>query len=385
MMENSFAFTQRRIKDLPPARGRADWYHDSNTPGLAVTVSPLGKAVFYYVGRSAGRTRRVKLGNADRLSVGQARTKVKSLTGDIANGKLVGVRQRHGQHTLDDLAAYYQLHHVEAKGLRTPERRRRDYAALLKPDLGKLPLAAIRRDVVQQIITTLRKRGVGPANRAHSLLSGMFNVAVANGWAEFNPVKGIHRPRSEPRQRYLRADEVQKFMEAVAAIRSDNARDFLLLALYTGARRACVASMRWDEIEGDCWVIPASKSKSKRPMVIELTTYARTIIDARRGNGSEWVLPADLDASGGHYADPKRAIERVRELSGLRDIRLHDLRRSVGAWLLRSGESLRTVQVALGHRSVAITAAHYAPMESAQIRTARESATAIMLGGRKPQ
>ncbi|MDR1691253.1 MAG: hypothetical protein LBR35_00220 [Rickettsiales bacterium] len=46
---------------------------------------------------------------------------------------------------------------------------------------------------------------------------------------------------------------------------------------------------------------------------------------------SRWVFPNSASASG-HLQDPKKAWKRLTDKSGLKDLRLHDLRRTHGTY-----------------------------------------------------
>ena len=82
--------------------------------------------------------------------------------------------------------------------------------------------------------------------------------------------------------------------------------------------------------------------------------------------GSRWVFPSS--GKTGHIVEPKSAMAKIRELSGLTDVTLHDVRRTLGTWATTGGLSLRTVQLALGHRDSRTTAAHYAALETDAVR-----------------
>ena len=49
------------------------------------------------------------------------------------------------------------------------------------------------------------------------------------------------------RDRFLSGEELARFFEALDLSESETFRDFLLLALFTGARRSNVLSMRWKD------------------------------------------------------------------------------------------------------------------------------------------
>ena len=69
-------------------------------------------------------------------------------------------------------------------------------------------------------------------------------------------------------------------------------RDFILIALLTGARKSNVLAMRWSEIEADqVWRIP--DTKAGRPVHVPLVPLAVQILQARRQltGDSLWVFP----------------------------------------------------------------------------------------------
>lgn len=383
MGTNRLAFTNKRLTKLPTPKDRAAWYYDDETPGFALTVSPMGKMVFYFVGRVRGRPSRVKVGEFPALGVADARDAVRGIVGDVARGREVGERKRAGRATVDDLFEHYLTVHAKPVK-RTWQRDEKEYGRLVKPEIGALPLIDVKRDIIEKLVASIEDDGgKGPARKARALLSKMFEVGIAGGWCEHNPVRGTRRPEFDPRQRYLKADEVAAFLGALEQLESDNARDFFKLALFTGARRSNVASMTWDELDlpSGLWMIPASKAKGKRPQTIPLSSHALEIIERRRQKrrqGVPWVLPGR--GRRGHYAEPKDAWRRVLKLSGLTDLRIHDLRRSLGAWQQRSGASLRTIQQTLGHSDPSITARVYSPMELDQVRAASQTALDALMG-----
>lgn len=380
MAGNRIKFSNRRVADLDVPRDRAAWWYDTDTPGFAITVSPLGKRCFYFVGRIHGQSQRIKVGLFPTVSVDAARKTVRGFAGDVARGKEIEQRRRAGEATIADLFAHYLAVHAKQRK-RTWARDERDFDNIIKPAIGSTPVKRLRRDDLKRLLADIAdERGKGSAARVHALLSSMFTLAVDDGWVEVHPVRGIPRPGFEPRQRYLREDEVQRFLDAVDQLWSETAADFLRLCLFTGQRRGNVASMRWDELDlsAGLWFIPPDKAKSKRGHVVPLTEHALKIIKRRHGNGSPWVLPADR-SRGNHYRDPKHAWSQVRELSGLDDLRLHDLRRSLGAWMQKGGESLQTIGKALGHADVSVTSKFYAPTEHEQIRAASQAAVDALL------
>lgn len=67
-----------------------------------------------------------------------------------------------------------------------------------------------------------------------------------------------------------------------------------LLAL-TWVRTTELRNMRWSEIAGDLWVIPAGKMKRRRDHVVPLSTQALSLLKTlkERAGRSEYVFPAN--------------------------------------------------------------------------------------------
>jgi integrase len=65
--------------------------------------------------------------------------------------------------------------------------------------------------------------------------------------------------------------------------------------------------------------------------------------------GNPYLIPGDKE--GCHLVNISKAWNRVRKRADLKDVRLHDLRRSVGSWLAMSGHSLPVIGKVLGHSS----------------------------------
>ena len=64
--------------------------------------------------------------------------------------------------------------------------------------------------------------------------------------------------------------------------------------------------------------------------------------------------------------------ERIRKRAELEDVRLHDLRRTVGSWMATSGESLPLIGKVLNHSNASTTQV-YARLSEDATRTALEA------------
>ena len=101
------------------------------------------------------------------------------------------------------------------------------------------------------------------ANRCRAYIRKMYNWALSKDLVEFNPVTGIPRPGTErQRDRVLSQDEIKAIWKALDQEKPIMAATFRL-RLLTAQRGAEVRAMRWKDIDGDWWTIPAEFSKNK--------------------------------------------------------------------------------------------------------------------------
>ncbi len=382
------ALSKRRIEALDaPGRGRL-YVYDAKVPGLAVCVTAAGAKTFYLCRRVSGRYERIRIGRHPAVTVEQARREAARLNGQIAEGQNPQARRRaaRGEATFGALFDAFLDHHAKER-----KRTWRDDAAQfdrhLQP-LAKRKASAITRADVKRLHASIgRECGKYAANRALALVSAVFNVAGREAGIEFNPAKGVGRFREQSRDRFLRADELRAFFKALADEPNPTWRDLFVLLLLTGARRANVQAMRWTDLDLDrgLWLIPETESKTGEPLICILAGPAVAILRRRleESAGGEYVFPAA--SKSGHVEEPKKAWRAVLDRAGIKGVRIHDLRRTLGSWQAATGASLSIIGRALGHKSVTATAV-YARLDLDPVRQSVEAATRAILdaAGERP-
>lgn len=90
------------------------------------------------------------------------------------------------------------------------------------------------------------------------------------------------------------------------------------------------------------------------------------------------VLPS-VKSKSGHLEDPKRPWRELLHRAGIKNLRLHDLRRTMGSYQAISGTSLHIIGKSLGHKSTSATQV-YARLTADPIRESMQKATDRMLG-----
>ncbi|WP_417850173.1 tyrosine-type recombinase/integrase [Thalassoglobus sp.] len=372
--------TNRFIADLSNDSKKAIHFYDTEVRGFCVTVTPNQTKSFYYVGRINGRSRRVMLGPFPEMTATEARQCCRETIVEAAKGQDISSRKASHRRTLGELFNLYLTVHAKPNK-RTWKSDVRDFERFCNSWKAR-PVVEIRRGHISDLVATIAaENGPGPAHKCRALLSKMFNIAIKHEWVEFNPVTGTDRPQIESRDRYLRPEEIERFFEAVEQLQRETSRDFIKLAVFTGARRSNLCEMRWEELDLNrgVWTIPKEKFKGKRVHTVPLIPQALEILRKRKADavsGVPWVFPTGSKA--GHMMDPKAAMQRVKELSGIKDLRFHDLRRTMGAWQNNNGVPTRMIQSTLGHADIATTAAAYSPSEVEPIRAAMIKAVNAM-------
>ena len=156
-------------------------------------------------------------------------------------------------------------------------------------------------------------------------------------------------------------------------------RDYILISLLTGARRDNVLSMRWRDVFIDQaeWRIP--RTKNGTPQTIPLSAEAMVILERRSkdaAGASGFVFPGG--GASRHLVEPRKGWQRVLAQAGIEDLRIHDLRRSLGSWQAKTGASLAIIGKSLNHKNVQTTAI-YARLDMEPVRASVARATAAIL------
>ncbi|MBK7954240.1 MAG: tyrosine-type recombinase/integrase [Candidatus Accumulibacter sp.] len=393
--QTRFQFNKERLLALPaPATGERATYHDTKTTGLQLRVTPAGvKSFSMYRRTKGGGPERVTLGRFPAMTVEQARKAAATVNAEIEHGaNPAEVKPTFkAEPTLTEFFSEYGTRHGEKLVVwRDMQQRFRDY---LQKALGDRKLTTITRAMIARALSDVEKAGKAAATvkLVRALASGIFGKAIEWGYLETNPAQGVKvAGRVVSRDRFLQADELPRFFQSLAEEPSITMRDFILLALLTGARRENLCSMHWAEINltDSVWRIPDTKNGT--PQNVTLCPEAVEILKARQeATAGGFVFPGP--GASGHMVEPKKAVIRVMERAGIpygrnepNGVTLHDLRRTLGSWQARTGASMAIIGKSLNHKSQQATAS-YARLDLDPVRASVNTATAAMLeaGGMK--
>jgi integrase len=384
-VEKRFHFTKKRIDALPaPTNGERAYFYDDQVRGLTLAVSPLGKKSFVLYRKVAGRPERITIGPYPDLTIEQARGQAQHMNSVIAQGGNPAAERRsvRAEMTLQELFDTYLTLYAKER-----TRSWKHTEGLFKQHFHRWSLRKLssinKADVVALHAYIGRTSGQYAANRAVELLRAMFNRA-SNDWGleAPNPAAGVRAFKERKRERFLDGTELPRFFKALSEEPNETIRDYIFVSLLTGARRSNVEQMKWQEIDWTRaeWLIPAEKAKGDEPIRIALHPTTLEILMRRQAEArSEWVFQGK--GRTGHLVDEKSAWKGILNRASLTDLRLHDLRRTLGSWQAATGASLPIIGKSLGHSSLRATEV-YARLNLDPVRAAVTKAVdAMMLAG----
>lgn len=376
-------FTKDYLNALPlPAPGTRAVYHDAKTTGLQIRVTATGAKTFCVYRRiKGGQPERVTLGRYPEMSIEQARRKAADINAAIEGGaNPAKVKRAHREEpTFADIFALFIPGKRKRNGQPLSDRTIKDYQDCLRLHLAKikeLKLSQIGRDDVRRIHAAATKKSPASANRAVAIVSSVYNYAIdeLEVYTGANPAAKIKKNYEAPRERFVQSDELPRIF---AAMEVDPLGDFFLLALLTGARRSNVQAMRWDEINLDegIWRIPLTKNGTSQNVTLS-PEAAIVLSNRKKSTTSPFVFPGT--GASGHLMEPKRAWARILKHAGLEDLRIHDLRRTLGSWQAKTGASLTIIGKSLNHKTHQATAI-YARLDLDPVRQSVNTATSAMM------
>lgn len=360
-------FTKHTLDSLEPSDKQYD-VTDTGGAGLRIMVNTGGTKTFFIYRKVRGRPQRIKIGRYPDVSIENARKEAKRLNSLISLGHDPHSEkiQARREPSFKELADRYYAEHA-VKHTKRPDDNRRMLEVHAFPALGSRKCTEITKDQIRQLHLRMGEHsGPGGANRVMHVISAVFNFGIKNGYIQMtNPCQGLTKFKVASRDRFLTTTELSGFFTALEA-EKPLFQDYFLMALHTGARKGNLLAMKWSDIDlaNKRWRISEKESKNGDVNIVPLSAQAIEILTRRQQarlvkspdkvvSLSPYVFPGKDGQA--HLKDPKRAFTRIKERMKVEDIRIHDLRRTLGSYMAMSGAGLPIIGKALNHRSTGAT------------------------------
>jgi integrase len=321
--------------------------------------------------------RRLKIGDAAKLSEAQAREQARKILAAVQLGKDPAAERKQSREdarfTFKTVVADYLRAKRAAVRSSTyigisrylgvdpdadARKRKRDLSGYWS-SLHSLPINRIDRRIIASELTKITsKHGAASASVARATLSAFFVWALGEGLAEHNPVVGTNRPNgSKPRERLLDGtikdgdeQKLHRLPELRAVWRAAGDDDYgqiVRLLVLTACRREEIGGLRSSELDFENRMIclPGSRVKNGRAHDIPLSDLAWSLLPERRGE-SEFVFGRKGFAAWGRgkAALDERLGEKVAPWT------LHDVRRTVATRMADLGVQPHVIEAVLNHQ-----------------------------------
>lgn len=254
-----------------------------------------------------------------------------------------------------------------------------DHARLIAEFFGDHLIHEIKRHNILDFAAWRKTRSLNPKrqNVSNDCVKGtvqtfsfILNWCRERAYIRDNPVFNLRLRRSAPRVVVLSPDQIR----AILGVAKGHQITFLLIALTTGLRHSEILGLRWKEVSLDKRLISLSgertKSRRNRQVVFPevLFRHLHELSEERMREFLEGSTGEDRAARLGHFLESyvilyegkpiksfQTSWETIRKRTGMKDLRIHDLRHAYATTLRASGMALAEIKELLGHKDLATT------------------------------
>jgi integrase len=363
------ALTTKAIENLKSDPDKRFEVPDPALSGLYLVVQSTGVKSWALRYRFEGKPAKLTLGRWPVMGVADARAAATASLDMLDHGRNpVGEKKAKAEAEVekerDKVSAVIDLF---LKRHASHNRRGDDVAAMFRREVlvkwGTRDIQSItKRDVIEVLDAVVDRGSPVTANRLRAHLNTLFNWAKGRDILQVNPLDGIKPPAPEkPRDRVLTNDEVSLFWRASGGMEYPFGPLYRVL-LMTGQRLREVAEMKWQEIEGNTWTLPASRSKNGDEHVVPLSAEVMSIIEGLPKIG-RYVFTTTGASPVSGFTRAKARIDRLMAEAANRDLpdgaearvippfTIHDLRRTAATGMAGLRFPPHVVEAVLNHRS----------------------------------
>ena len=319
------------------------------------------------------------------FTLDQARKKAKKLlanldtTDPLENKRKAAVK---GETVADLCEAYLERYAKPHK--KTWRKDQSRIERIILPKWGKRAADSLTRKDVASLHSRIGAKTPFEANRIREQLAKMF--ALGEDWGFLpkdhqNPATKIKDFKEHQRDRWLTHEELPRLAEAIDAEENPYVRACFWLLLHTGLRKNELLRAEWSHVNWERQELRIPETKSGRVHHVPLTPPALALLtDLQQVQGNPYIFVGHV--IGKHLVNVDKAWRRIRKAAGVEDLRLHDLRRTVGSWLAQSGASLHLIGRVLNQSTQSATAI-YARFGESHVREALDRHAAQVVAAAK--
>lgn len=351
----SKTLTDSFIRNYPNPQKRTE-ISDDSVQGLAIRISSTGYKSFVYRYKFNSETKRYTLGKYPDLTLAEARELSKDMTAKVRLGIDPILEKRSNKDNYTDqkfevLAERFLSNYVPTLRGSTQYNYRIIIESRIIPEFGSYQINSITQKMIVNYLDKIayEQGKTTYANRIRARLSTIFNYGIKRDLAKQNPVSGSPKYNESSRERYYTEKEIKELWNGFETIHEPTQSIFKMLLLL-GQRKSETMKMRWRDLEfdNDIWIIPKEIAKNKQMHHVPLSPMAIELIEGK-SKATEYVF----SYKGRHLKNIRSSINKIREITSVKDFRVHDLRRTTATFLAKLGADRTVVGKILNHKGLA--------------------------------
>lgn len=292
--------------------------------------------------------------------------------------------------TIGDCWKRYDAHHVQKNVM--ARKKAEYYWTLLEPHFGALAVSDLSQDAVDAY-RRAREKTVKPSTVRNELgyMIAAINFCTVKPHKLVEPAvaEGVTDaltlpPTGAPRERWLRAEEMEKLHAAAremrAGARLSRGERFLWLALETAARKEAILDLTWDRVDFETGTVdfnvPGRQLTKKRRANVPMSKALRAVLKrayAERGGdlvmdnkGEVWATVQSIVIRAGLAPKQKIATGAKPKATGVSP---HVFRHTAATHMARRGVPLWVISRVLGN-SLAVVEKTYAKWQPGAMQAA---------------
>jgi len=382
---------------LKEGRTEQKRYYDDKLKGFGLRVTSGGTKAFFAEKLVNGVLKRITIGQYPAITAEQARKEAQVLLGKMVTGIDPVAEKKAKKIKGTTLQKAFDDYKVARKNLKATTIK--DYERVLQqvvPDWLDKSLSNITKDMItKRHLSYGETNSEARANLAMRLLRAIFNFAIneyqtADGKDIIleNPVKKLSHNRSwyrvERRQSVIKSHQLAEWYQGLMRLSEyypPNVavmwQDYFLLVVLTGMRRTEAASLRFTDVDLVAKTFTLRDTKNRDNHTLAMSDFIYELFLRRRAaSNGDFVFPAD--SKSGHVVEPRKAMLKVVELSGIA-FTVHDARRTFITCAETLDISAYALKRLLNHRMNNDVTAGYIVTDVERLRKPMQQITDYML------
>jgi site-specific recombinase XerD len=206
----------------------------------------------------------------------------------------------------------------------------------------------------QVYLTNEKKLAPGSILIAVAALRFLYKVSLKKEWPFDEVIPAPKKPQKLPV--VLSPEEVLHFLESV---HNTKHRAILTTCYAAGLRISEAVRLKPNDVDSQRMVVRVEQGKGQKDRYVMLSAKLLETLRSywRAMRPKEWLFQGDVPGQPITRSAVELACQKARRISGIsKPVSPHSMRHAFAVHLLESGTDVRTIQLLLGHRSLATTA-----------------------------